>query len=209
MKYFILIFITMTFFSCNEKDLPIKNKNIKKIFNKDSITTIIGYKYSDTISNNITGEGIIKYNLKYAGIPSNIFERRIHLYLSTHLDKNTATFKEIEENVQGVFFDTIGNGVFNFRFNFKKPGERILNLAFEDIIFYGNHLNSKDTILKVKYSILALPLFVVDSTLIIGTKDKNIYFEQDDIFKIKRKDSAKLIRENQRKIDSMKRVLNN
>ncbi len=209
MRCFILIFILMTFFSCNDKDLS-KNKKDKKSFDKDSITTILGYKYSDTIINNTLGEGIIKYNLKYnIGVPSNTFERRIHLYLSTNLDKKASTFKEIEENIQGVFFDTISNENFNFNFDYKNSGKRILNLAFEDIIFFRDSLKSKDTVIKVKYTILSLPVFVVDSTSILGVKNKNIYFEQEGVFKIKRKDSLRRVLEDQRKIDSMKRVLNN
>ncbi len=58
------------------------------------------------------------------------------------------------------------------------------------------------------HTICSGTFYVMDST-IIGYKGDTAYFVEEKMVKVKRKDSLKRVLEDQRKIDSMKRVLNN
>ena len=212
-KYYTLLFITtlLTVISC--KEITISRNDI--VYSKDSIqkNTIknesISIKYSDSIFIGTYGHGTIQYNRKIKNVKKyNILERYILLYIS--IDENAKTFKDIEKTKQNEFIDTIGNGVFHFKYKFNTIGKNNLKLVFDDFTNYIEEGSNKtDTISLIKYSTpISLPVYVLDSSSIIGHKGGTVYFSTIKKYISKRKDSARILRNSQQKIDSIKRFLN-
>ncbi|MCF6349292.1 MAG: hypothetical protein L3J20_13525 [Flavobacteriaceae bacterium] len=151
--------------------------------------------------------GEIKYIDKIDTInESEIGERYIMMYLS--IDDYANTFEEIEKTKQGIFIDTIGNGTYRFKVKFNEHGNKEIKLAIEDLAFIKNYSNSNEVLILKRYSFLNIPVKVLDSSSILGVKQDTIYFIAEKEIMVKRKDSAKFIKESQRKLDSMKKVLN-
>lgn len=213
-QFFLSLFtiILLVVISCK------KTNNLKadKMYSdKDSIrkntleTEPINLKYSDSVFIGAYGYGMINYNKKIKDIKkSNILERYVLLYVS--VDENAKTFEDIEETKQNEFIDTIGNGVFYFKYRFNKIGKNNLKLVFDDFVNYVKDDSIKrDTITMIRYSTpISLPVYVLDSSSIIGYKEDTVFFVGKKKFSSKRKDSARILREAQKEIDSMKRVLN-
>ncbi len=205
---YIIILIILTFSCRKEKRKKITETRInkKKIVNIDSsrISIIKSPKY---LLINKYSYGEIKYIDKIDTInESEIGERYIMMYLS--IDDYANTFEEIEKTKQGIFIDTIGNGTYRFKVKFNEHGNKEIKLAIEDLAFIKNYSNSNEVLILKRYSFLNIPVKVLDSSSILGVKQDTIYFIAEKEIMVKRKDSAKFIKESQRKLDSMKKVLN-
>lgn len=215
-QYFLSLFtiILLVVISCKKTD----NSKVDKMHSdKDSIqknileTEPINLKYSDSVFIGTYEYGVINYNKKIKDIKkSNILERYVLLYVS--VDENAKTFEDIKKTKQNEFIDTIGNGVFYFKYKFNKIGKNNLKLVFDDFVNYlkDDSIKRDDTITMIRHSTpISLPVYVLDSSSIIGYKGDTAYFVGMKKFSSKRKDSARILREAQQKIDSMKKVLNN
>ncbi|MCF6348220.1 MAG: hypothetical protein L3J20_07965 [Flavobacteriaceae bacterium] len=215
-KNIVLIFSTMSLLVCScKKKSEILNKN-KNYEIKDKLkenNQILSLKYFDTILNSDTGKGVIKYDIRANVEQFNIVERYIIMYTLIGNEKipleNTDDYEKLDKEAQGAFLDTIGDGTFYFDYKFAKAGKQYLTIAFVDLINFKDSINN-DISPVYHFSKFSIPVLVVDSSSVLGIKDnKHYYIYKKEIKWVKRKDSLKLVIENQRKVDSMKRVLNN
>jgi len=211
--FFILFLVTISCDKIHKSDSSKKNKIPQKVTgdSSDIQYSDMHTKYHDTVFKDAYGFGDVDYDKTIKGIDSaNILERYIILY--TSIDKNSKTFEEIEKTKQDAFLDTskTKNGKFYFEYKFDKVGDNMLKLAFEDLTVYLSDSIKGDTLTLVKYPVTELPVFVIDSSTFSGyDKNGRPYYIFEKTIYVKRKDTTQLAKEQQRKIDSMKRILNN
>jgi len=207
----ILIIFLISIWSCNNISNKENTSSEKNIQDETDIrkTIKLNLKYSDTVFKKTYGYGEINHGNEISGIKiSDIIEYYTILYVS--INEEAKTFEDVKKTKQNDFIDTIGNGVFYYKYKFESIGKKELKLAFESLVVYVKDSINMDTISYVQESTpITLPVFVLDSSLIIGYKGDVVYFKGMKKYKFKRKDSARILKEAQQKIDSMKRVLNN
>ncbi len=202
--YYFLIVLLLLGVSCKEakknKEVGFKENDITKsdfikIILKDSIAIKNKYSY-----------GHLFYKKTYDTLNQNEIEGRFTVFVVTGNDKGY-DFESILNNADDVLVDSTStsNIVFPFKYKFSKIGENELKIAIKDIIY----LKGRDSIFKETLesnSVHKVPVSVFE---LIAHRGDTVYYIGKRNIKLKRKDLVKYAKENQRKIDSMKRVLNN
>lgn len=205
--------ICLLIISCKkEAEIFKKNKNseIKDTLRESS--QILSFKYFDTILNSDIGKGVLKYNKHTKFKQSDIVNRYIIMYTSISKEniqwKNTDDFEKIDNSAQGAFLDTVGDGTFYFDYKFNEAGKQNLKMFFVDLIDYKDTISNK--VRSVYYfSNASVPVMVIDSNSVLGIKNRKLYYETSRTIYVKRKDSLRLAKKQQRKKDSIQRILNN
>lgn len=137
--FFRVCTIILLIISCKENSKPTnenkKNEQSTKsfVFLGDTIPKVIDLEVQDTVYRGVYAYGSLRYDMSVDTIDvSNIDERIIMLYIS--IEKNLKTFEDIINSKQNIFIDTIGDGIFNFKFIFPKAGKNKLIIGLEDYI---------------------------------------------------------------------------
>ncbi|GEM_PF-3464552 len=194
---------------CNKKKTQsVQQTNRSKDTSKSKIMDI---KFNDTVFQNIQFNGAIKYDMKLDSLKKSDISYRGVIFFAS-IFENSQTFEQIGKTafaadvIDSVIVD--GVHIFNFSGKFKNSGIDTVRIAVEDVIIPKGDTTKETINISKGYSFLSLPVTVIDSNLVAGYKGDTIYFVGERMVKVKRKDSAKYAKENQREIDSMKRVLN-
>jgi len=208
--YHFLIVLFLLGVSCREAKKNKEDEFDGNIISEDSITAKsdfikIELKDSSSIKNKYS-YGHLFYKIPYDTLNQNEIEERLTVFVVSGSDKGY-DFESILNNADDVLVDSTStsNIVFPFKYKFSKIGENELKIAIKDIIY----LKGRDSIFKETLesnSVYKVPVSVFE---LIGHKGDTIYYVGKRTIKIKRKDSTRIAKENQREIDSMKNILNN
>ena len=167
---------------------------------------ILDIQFDDLIiyKNKYTSGKII-YDIRLDSLESSEINNRYIMFYATTEKRSLPTLESIKKNASFGHMDTIINGIFNFKLKFSSDKNSLLRVAIVDKIFLEGDGTSKKMEVLQNTILLELPIFVLDSTNVVGIKEDTIYFTGEKTIKIKRKDSARFAKENQRRIDSIKK----
>ena len=134
----ILIFALISLISCIEGGERKKQSDYK----------IINIVFPDTVSMNKNINGELKYDLKLDTIKSSELVKR-YIFLYTSAEKISGGVDDIKKVEHNIFIDTLGEGIFSFKANFKRLGANHLTLILQDVIFVKSD-NPDEAMLEIK-----------------------------------------------------------
>lgn len=215
-KFLCCCFIILTSSCKKRSSIPSKKSNMFEFVDlsnskyKIDEPKILDFQFDDSlIFKNKFVTGKLVYDMSLDTLSLDDISNRYIVFLATTKKDSLETPESIAKGAQYKHGDSINSGIFKFRVKFSSVIDPVLTIAIVDFKFLRENEGDEEQQLIKKSLIISLPVFVIDSTSVLGYKGDTVYFTKDEKTTLKRKDSLGIAKEQQRKIDSMKKVLNN